>query len=144
MTNFQFDRSYIGVAYETISNRKWSPDQRQWAYGKNVTHTKDNIRLWISTIISDVATLDDMRLPQLYWSPDGYVKIPIDTIERGFDLHEHCWSDGSEPQGKHVALIGDVVDGVTVYGPFDDGEAANDWGRESDDQWCVTTLRVPT
>ena len=116
MTNFKLDHSYIGVAYELIVDHVWTTGSSQ-QYGYSADVSKDNVRKWINDIVRATKAYDDRRNMQLYWSPDGYMKIPIENVERGFDLHEHSWSDGAQAQSsdQYVALIGDVVDGITAY-----------------------------
>lgn len=46
--------------------------------------------------------------------------------------------------GMHVVLVGNPVDGFTVYGPFKTGEAASHYGQcETDDSWCIAPLHAP-
>lgn len=51
-----------------------------------------------------------------------------------------------------IVVVGNVVDGLTFYGPFPDVQEANDWAeRESgnthgvvgDDEWVVAVLNLP-
>jgi hypothetical protein len=48
--------------------------------------------------------------------------------------------------GQFVALVGDIVDGVTVFGPFGSDEEAQEWcdrqqGRYND--WHTVALETP-
>ncbi len=43
-----------------------------------------------------------------------------------------------------VILAGNPVDGMTVYGPFDDAEDANDYAENNfDGDWWVTKVEKP-
>jgi hypothetical protein len=42
--------------------------------------------------------------------------------------------------GMHVVLVGNPVDGLTIYGPFTTGEDANDWADsnvKNEDWWAA-------
>ena len=50
--------------------------------------------------------------------------------------------------GLHVLISGNVVDGITIYGPFKTGEDATRYGdlrgdRLGDDSWCIAPLAAP-
>ena len=42
-----------------------------------------------------------------------------------------------------VIAIGNPVDGITLYGPFDDGEAANVWAENEGGDWWNITITNP-
>jgi hypothetical protein len=51
---------------------------------------------------------------------------------------------------RHVVMAGNPIDGMTCYGPFDDGEAATEWADHnsvadlSDESWWVVGLERTT
>lgn len=50
--------------------------------------------------------------------------------------------------GMHVLLSGNIVDGITIYGPFKTGEDAIQYGNQrgdrlGDDSWCIAPLAAP-
>lgn len=46
--------------------------------------------------------------------------------------------------GMHVVLVGNPVDGLTIYGPFDTGEDASTWADDyvSSDAWWIAPLHA--
>jgi len=44
--------------------------------------------------------------------------------------------------GMHVVLVGNPVDGLTIYGPFTTAEDANEWADSNinADDWWVAPL----
>lgn len=47
---------------------------------------------------------------------------------------------GTHPIGTWVALLGNPIDGYTIWGPFLDAEDAQKWADEQKDEWWVYDL----
>lgn len=55
--------------------------------------------------------------------------------------HNH---PGSNLFPKHGVAVGNIFDGLTFYGPFDDIEDAMEWGESNNNaEWNVFTLNNP-
>ena len=48
-----------------------------------------------------------------------------------------------ELTGKIIVLIGNVIDGLTIYGPFEDMEAASSWTEKLDVDYVITDFYRP-
>lgn len=49
-----------------------------------------------------------------------------------------------EVMGMHVVLVGDPINGMTVYGPFKTGTDAVMWASENTDNvWVAAPLYAP-
>ena len=46
--------------------------------------------------------------------------------------------------GMHVVLLGNIVDGIRIFGPFRTGSEAWDWADTTieDDEWVIAPLRA--
>lgn len=48
---------------------------------------------------------------------------------------------------RHIVIAGNPLDGLTVYGPFDDAESADTWAehefRHGPSEYWITTLVEP-
>ena len=54
-------------------------------------------------------------------------------------------NSSTEPiDGSCVVLVGNPVDGITIYGPFEDNESAEQWtADEGLHNWYITELNKP-
>lgn len=44
-----------------------------------------------------------------------------------------------------VVLVGNPIDGMTIHGPFEDGNEAGDWAQSEfqDDTWWIVEVKKP-
>jgi hypothetical protein len=43
----------------------------------------------------------------------------------------------------YVVLVGNPIDGMAVFGPFDSVEKSIEWANNTEDTWFVTVLNDP-
>lgn len=44
---------------------------------------------------------------------------------------------------KYVIVIGNPIDGITIYGPFENMEEAHEWAENNSDEWWCSYLYEP-
>lgn len=44
---------------------------------------------------------------------------------------------------QFVIVIGNPIDGISLYGPFDDIEEAHEWAENNSDEWWCAMLYEP-
>lgn len=44
---------------------------------------------------------------------------------------------------KFIVIVGSIIDGVTIHGPFDDFESADEYSQDFDIETFITTLHNP-
>ena len=85
----------------------------------------------------DLQTTDD----RIDWEFDVHATLELPLEDSASESHI------TEEELPHVLLVGDVINGIEVIGPFDDLDAACAWGNEDphleNSDWHPAPVRSP-